>query len=79
VLAAPTHPYTRTLLAAVPLPQVGSVRSRIMLQGEIPSLVHPPSGCRFHTRCPEVHERCCHEPPALRSLADDPAAACHLL
>jgi len=60
---APAHPYTRALLSAIPLPDPTRQRRRLMLAGDIPSPLNPPSGCRFHTRCPAVMERCRHESP----------------
>ena len=76
---APRHPYTRALLAAVPEPDPISQRKkpRIPLTGEIPSPANPPSGCRFHTRCPLVAERCRQEVPELRMVGDN-LVACHL-
>ena len=54
----PRHPYTRALLSAVPLPDPTAVRERALLEGDIPSAMNPPPGCRFHTRCPFVRESC---------------------
>jgi len=75
----PAHPYTRALLSAIPVPRVGGAkkRERILLKGEIPSPANPPSGCRFHPRCPAVEERCRIERPALTRLADGREVACH--
>ncbi|MEH2628486.1 oligopeptide/dipeptide ABC transporter ATP-binding protein [Bradyrhizobium sp. AZCC 1719] len=77
LFAAPRHPYSRALLSAIPVPKPQARRGRIVLEGEMPSALNPPSGCRFHTRCPYVIERCRTEIPAL--LADDTghATACH--
>jgi len=77
LFAAPRHPYSRALLSAIPVPRPQAGRSRIMLQGEMPSALNPPSGCRFHTRCPFAVERCRLEVPKL--IADDQghATACH--
>jgi oligopeptide transport system ATP-binding protein len=77
--AAPQHPYTQALLAAVPRPNPSTRQALAPLKGEIPSPSNPPSGCHFHTRCPHVHERCRTEAPALRPLAPGHLAACHLL
>ena len=65
LFAAPRHPYSRALLSAIPVPKPQAKRSRIVLQGEMPSALDPPSGCRFHTRCPYVVERCRTEVPQL--------------
>ena len=77
LFAAPGHPYSRALLSAIPLPKPRAKRSRIVLQGEMPSALDPPAGCRFHTRCPYVIDRCRIEVPQL--IADDAghATACH--
>ncbi|MVT70288.1 dipeptide ABC transporter ATP-binding protein [Bradyrhizobium pachyrhizi] len=77
LFAAPRHPYSRALLSAIPVPKPRAKRSRIVLEGELPSALNPPSGCRFHTRCPYAIARCRSEVPLL--LADDTghATACH--
>jgi peptide/nickel transport system ATP-binding protein len=80
VFEHPQHPYTRSLLSAVPIPEPAAERSRerIVLSGDVPSPIDPPSGCRFHTRCPyRQPTRCTDEPPALRQLASGQLAACH--
>ncbi|MEO6407336.1 MAG: dipeptide ABC transporter ATP-binding protein [Burkholderiaceae bacterium] len=74
---APRHPYTQALLAAIPLPEPGLARERVLLAGDVPSPAAPPSGCRFHTRCPHARERCSQESPALEADADGHAVACH--
>src|SRR4051794_22263982 len=81
---APLHPYTRALFSAAPIPDPVSerVRRRIPLEGEVPSPIHPPTGCRFHTRCPIAIERCRTEIPPLRAIpgvSRGPAdlVACH--
>jgi oligopeptide transport system ATP-binding protein len=75
----PLHPYSRALLSAIPIPDpaVESRRKRILLTGDIPSPVNPPSGCRFHTRCPVAFDRCRVEVPALKTYAPNHVAACH--
>ena len=78
IFAAPKHPYTQALLSAVPVPEPGASRDRIILQGDVPSPINPPRGCRFHTRCPYVFDRCRTEVPALRPTMTDHFAACHL-
>ena len=78
LFADPHHPYTRALLSAVPVPDPLAKRDRIILRGDVPSPIDPPSGCRFHTRCPYVFGRCRVEEPVLRGMAPEQQAACHL-
>ena len=75
----PLHPYTQALLSAIPIPDpaVEARRARIILSGDIPSPVNPPSGCRFHTRCPVAFDRCKVEVPPLKTYAPSHVAACH--
>ena len=75
----PLHPYTKTLLSAVPVPdpEVCKTRKRIILQGDIPSPMNPPSGCRFHTRCPYATEICKQKAPEWREIEPEHYAACH--
>ena len=75
--AAPKHPYTEALLSAVPIPDPTVKRKRIVLEGDVPSPIHPPSGCHFHPRCPRAQARCREESPQLRELAPGHVAACH--
>jgi oligopeptide/dipeptide ABC transporter ATP-binding protein len=77
LFASPRHPYSRALLSAIPLPKPQAKRSRIVLQGELPSALNPPSGCRFHTRCPYLIERCRTEVPELQADGAGHATACH--
>jgi peptide/nickel transport system ATP-binding protein len=78
LFAAPKHPYTEALLSAVPVPEPGAARDRIILKGDVPSPIRPPKGCRFHTRCPYAFDRCKTDEPALRQTEDGHFAACHL-
>ncbi len=77
---APLHPYTIALLAAVPVadPAIEATRERMIVSGEVPSAMNPPSGCRFHTRCPQAMDRCKVDDPALINLGSGRAVACHL-
>jgi oligopeptide/dipeptide ABC transporter ATP-binding protein len=77
LFAAPRHPYSRALLSAIPMPRPRVRHSRMLLQGEMPSAHNPPPGCRFHTRCPHVIERCRVEPPQLIPDVSGHLTACH--
>ncbi len=77
LFAAPRHPYTQALLSAIPVPEPGAGRQRILLAGDVPSPAHPPAGCPFHTRCRHVREACRHEVPDLAVDDAGDAVACH--
>jgi oligopeptide/dipeptide ABC transporter ATP-binding protein len=74
----PLHPYTESLLLAVPVPDPRVKRQKRSLQGDVPSPINPPPGCHFHTRCPYAVDRCRVEPPALREVKPGQLVACHL-
>ncbi len=79
IFSSPSHPYTQALISAVPVPDAGSsaARDRIVLTGDVPSPINPPSGCRFHTRCPIVQERCKSDRPVLKEWLPGRQVACH--
>jgi oligopeptide/dipeptide ABC transporter ATP-binding protein len=77
LFAEPRHPYTQALLSAVPVPDPAARRKRIILEGDVPSPMAPPPGCRFHTRCPHARERCRAAVPLLEADGAGRAAACH--
>ncbi|WP_275262106.1 ABC transporter ATP-binding protein [Paenibacillus tepidiphilus] len=77
LFAAPLHPYSAALLSAIPKPSVRRKQERIVLQGDVPSPANPPAGCRFHTRCPFVQDKCRREEPPLEQKAPGRWAACH--
>jgi oligopeptide/dipeptide ABC transporter ATP-binding protein len=72
----PFHPYTQALLSAAPVPDPKRKRKRIILSGDVPSPIHPPSGCRFHTRCPYAKDICRQQEPPLRDVRENHFAAC---
>ena len=76
--AEPKHPYTQALLSAVPVPEPKRRRERIVLSGEVPSAANPPSGCKFHTRCPLAMAKCATEAPVRTSVSEGHLVACHL-
>jgi oligopeptide/dipeptide ABC transporter ATP-binding protein len=74
----PLHPYSQALLFAVPIPDPEIQRKKIVLQGDVPSPINPPSGCSFHTRCPECKAVCSRQEPTLQDMGDGHWVACHL-
>jgi oligopeptide/dipeptide ABC transporter ATP-binding protein len=78
LFTSPQHPYTEALLSAVPVPDPTMRRKRLILAGDVPSPMHLPTGCRFHTRCPYAFDRCRREEPALAEIAPGHVVACHL-
>ncbi|MBU2513928.1 dipeptide ABC transporter ATP-binding protein [bacterium] len=75
---SPLHPYTQSLLSAIPVPDPAANRNRIVLTGDVPSPANPPSGCSFHTRCPKAMDICSKKLPVLRNMAETHQVACHL-
>ena len=80
LFANPQHPYTQALMSAIPIPKPSHKRERIILEGDVPSPLNPPSGCRFHPRCPIAEAICSQEEPQLKALDGNPGhtIACHL-
>ena len=76
LFGSPRHPYTQALLSAIPLPQPGRLRRQLLLQGDVPNPMSPPTGCRFRTRCPHARERCTSDVPAL-DFEGGHGVACH--
>ena len=74
----PLHPYTEGLMSAIPVPNPKIKRTEKIPRGEIPSPINPPSGCRFHPRCPKAFDRCPVEEPLLKEVENDRYVACHL-
>lgn len=79
LFSRPLHPYTQALLSAVPIPDPTLKRDRIVLKGDIPSPANPPSGCKFHTRCPHATELCREVAPVYQDVGGDHFVACHLV
>src|SRR5215510_1575746 len=77
IYAKPLHPYTQALMAAIPKTDPNLRTKRVMLQGDVPNPFNPPTGCRFHTRCPHAQARCSAEEPTLREAASGHRVACH--
>jgi len=78
LFSTPLHPYTEALLDAIPVPNPQIENQTILLEGDVPSPIDPPAGCRFHTRCPRVLKRCRSEEPLFREIQPGHFAACHL-
>jgi oligopeptide/dipeptide ABC transporter ATP-binding protein len=74
----PKHPYTEALLSAVPVPDLDAKSERVILGGDVPSPINPPSGCRFHPRCPKRMDICPNQEPQLKDMGDGHQVACHL-
>ena len=79
VFDKPSHPYTQALFSSTPIPDPNHQRQRVNLIGTVPNIAKPPSGCRFHTRCPEAMEICHKVKPQTHTIADQHTSACHLL
>lgn len=79
IFDTPLHPYTQALFGAIPLPDVDNLRELTVLEGNVPSPVNPPSGCRFHTRCPIAQQICAEEQPEFRQVQPGRFAACHFV
>ncbi|MCB2226091.1 MAG: dipeptide ABC transporter ATP-binding protein [Desulfarculaceae bacterium] len=77
VFSGPRHPYTQALFSAAPVAEVGRVKNRVILSGDVPSPLNPPTGCRFHTRCPHAQDDCRSLEPEFRPLASGHWVACH--
>lgn len=75
----PQHPYTKALLSAIPTISAGTKKERIELKGDLPSPLNPPTGCRFHTRCPYAIEKCATQQPSFQSISKDHKVACHII
>ncbi len=80
LFSEPLHPYSRALIDAAPTPDPRAKRERLFIEGDVPSPINPPSGCRFHTRCPFAFARCSAEEPVLRTAQGGARqVACHLI
>ncbi|CAM3868149.1 peptide ABC transporter ATP-binding protein [Bacillus luti] len=75
----PQHPYTKALLSAIPTISAGTKKERIELKGDLPSPLNPPTGCRFHTRCPYAIEKCATQQPSFQSISESHKVACHII
>ena len=78
LFSSPLHPYTQALLSAIPIPDPGKKRDRVILEGDVPNPINPPSGCSFHTRCLHAMEQCSQEEPELKEREGGHFVACHL-
>jgi peptide/nickel transport system ATP-binding protein/oligopeptide transport system ATP-binding protein len=79
LFSQPLHPYTRALMSAIPIPNPRIKRERIILEGDVPSPLNPPSGCRFHPRCPFAKEICSNEEPVFKEIKPGHSVACHFV
>ncbi len=79
IFSSPLHPYTQALFGAIPMPDVDNLRELTILEGNVPSPINPPSGCRFHTRCPLAQEVCRQQEPILRQIRRNRVVACHFV
>lgn len=79
LLDTPKHPYTQALMSAIPIPNPRHKKDRIILRGDVPDPIEPPSGCRFHPRCPVAEDICSREEPPRVELEKEHFATCHLL
>lgn len=81
IYSHPLHPYTKGLLGSVPVadPKMAKVKEKSSIEGDIPSPIHPPAGCRFHTRCPYATPQCAETAPELREVAPGHRVACHIV
>jgi len=79
IFSSPLHPYTQALFGAIPLPDVDNLRELTVLEGNVPSPINPPPGCRFHTRCPLALDICTQQEPILRQIRHNRMVACHMV
>jgi len=78
VIHKPLHPYSKALIAAVPVPDPTARRIEVVIKGEVPSAINPPPGCRFHTRCPHATDICKKKEPPLAAVTENRSVACYL-
>ena len=79
IFSNPKHPYTKALFAAIPDINIEDIRDIVTIEGIVPSAINPPTGCRFHTRCPNVQDICAEKEPATITLNDKRTVACHFV